>query len=321
MKRFKSVAAAFMIAAASVAAHAQTFPTKPIWMVTPFTSGGATGLLARSLGDRFTAAWGQPVLVDGRPSAGGIVATQVVANAPPDGYSILIATANLSIAPFLYKTLPYDTDTALTPIIEIVTVPNVIVARATLPVNTLSDLIALAKAQPGKLNYATPGVGSFPHLVAEMFKHDAGISLTHIPYKGTPAALVALLGGEVDMLSSNLSDVLSQIRAGKIKALAVTGKERFAALPDVPTVAEAGVPGFSAVGWMGLFAPRNTPAAVIDKLNHEANAALADPKMKGWLREQGFETVGGSAAQFAEFLKTDRQRWGEVVKYSGATAE
>jgi tripartite-type tricarboxylate transporter receptor subunit TctC len=320
MKVLRFVVAALLLAATTVS-WSQAYPTKPIRMITPFTSGGATGLLGRSIGEKLTAEWGQAVIVEGKPSAGGIVATQTVASSAPDGYTILLGTANLSIAPSLYKSLPYDPETALVPIIQFITVPNVIVARAGLPVKNMADVVALAKAQPGKLNYASPGSGSFPHLIMERFKHDTGADIAHIPYKGSPAALVSLVGGEVDLFSSNLADVSALIKAGKVRALAVTSPERFPTLPDVPTAAESGVPGFNAVGWMGFFAPQNTPPAIVDKLNKQIAVIVKAPEMRSWLREQGFEVVANTPQQFAEFLKADAARWSEVVRYSGVKPE
>jgi tripartite-type tricarboxylate transporter receptor subunit TctC len=320
MKALKYLAAGWMLCAAA-AAWSQAYPAKPIRMVTPFTTGGATGLLGRAIGEKLTSEWGQAVIVEGKPSAGGIVATQTVASSPPDGYTILLATANVSIAPSLYKSLPYDPETALVPVTEIITVPNVIVARPNLQAKTMADVVALARAQPGKLNYASPGSGSFPHLIMEQFKHDTGADILHIPYKGTPAALVALVAGEVDLFSSNLADVSALIKAGKVRAIAVTSPERFPTLPDVPTVAESGVPGFNAVGWMGFFAPQKTPAAVVDKLGKQIAAIVTAPEMRSWLREQGFEAVGSTPAQFATFLKADMARWAEVVRYSGLKPE
>lgn len=320
MKAIKYVAALAVLCAASVA-WPQAYPTKPIRMVTPFTTGGATGLLGRAIGEKLTAEWGQAVIVEGKPSAGGIVATQSVATSAPDGYTILLATANVAIAPSLYKSLPYDPETALVPITEIITVPNVIVARLGLPAKNISEIVALAKSQPDKLNYASPGSGSFPHLIMEQFKHDTSTDIAHIPYKGTPAALVALVAGDVDLFSTNLADVRALIKAGRVKAIAVTSAERFPTLPEVPTVAESGVPGFNAVGWMGFFAPQKTPPAIIDKLNKQIATVVKAPEMRAWLREQGFEAVGNTEAQFAAFLKADMARWAEVVRYAGVKPE
>lgn len=302
-------------------ATAETWPDKPIRMITPFTSGGATGVLGRVIGEKLTGVWGEGVVVEGRPSAGGIVATQAVASAQPDGYTILLATANVAIAPSLYKSLPYDPKTALLPLTEIITVPNVIVARPELPVKSIADVVALAKAQPGKLTYASPGSGSFPHLTMELLKKQTGTDILHVPYKGSPAALVALVGGEVDLFSSNYLDVAGLIQAGKLRALAVTSPKRLAALPDVPTVAESGVPGFDAVGWMGFFAPQKTPPAIADKLSRQIAAVVKEPAMSAWLHSQGFEAVGSSQQEFASYLASETLKWAEVVKFSGVKPE
>jgi tripartite-type tricarboxylate transporter receptor subunit TctC len=302
-------------------ALAQDYPNKSLRMVTPFPPGGSVGVLGRMLGDRLTTAWGQPVIVEPKPSAGGLLATDIVAKSPPDGYNILMVTANLTISASLYKKLPYDTVKDLAPITQMISVPNVVVVRSDLSVNNLQELIAYAKKEPGKLNYSSGGSGSFPHLAMELLKHQAGIDLAHIPYKGNAPALLGLLAKDVDLMSTNIGDVVPHIQAGKVRPIAVMSAVREPTLPNVPTVAEQGFPGFEASGWMGMLAPAGTPKPIIDKLNKELVAALRSEEMSKFLANQGFSVIANSPGEFAAFLPKDLKRWADAVKYSGATAD
>jgi tripartite-type tricarboxylate transporter receptor subunit TctC len=318
---FRLMIAAGLIALGASAARAKDYPTGPIHLLVPFPPGGSVNVIARLFGDQLTAAWKQPVVVDPKPGAGGVVATEALVRSPPDGQTLMMATVNVAIDASLYKHLPFDTTTDLTPITQVITVPNVIVVRADLPVKTLGDLIALAKKEPGKLNYSSGGSGSFPHLAMELLKHDAGIDIVHIPYKGNAPALLALLAKDVDLMSTNIGDVLQYIQAGKLRPLAVTGATREETLPNVPTVAEASVPGYAAAGWFGFFAPAKTPKPIIDKLNGQIRAALKSPKVAGYLKQQGYDAVSNTPEEFSAIMKTDIARWAVAVKASGARAD
>jgi tripartite-type tricarboxylate transporter receptor subunit TctC len=320
MKRllFSLVAIASLVSGVS-RSSAEDYPTRPIRIVLPFAAGGAVDIISRLLGEKMTAAWGQPVIVDAKPGAGGIVAANLVAKSPADGYTLLMMTANLTINPSLHRDLPYDTERDLAPVAELVGVPDVIVVRADVPAHNLAELIALAKSKPGKLNYASPGVGTFPHLAFELFKKQAGIDIVHIPYKGAAPATMAMLAKEVDVMSTNISDVRAHIESGAMRALAVTSATRSKALPDVPTIAESGLAGFEAAGWMGLLAPAGTPKAVIDKLNRQIVDSVKAESMSKMLVGQGFDVMTSSPEDFAAFIARDIPRWAEAVKISGAT--
>ncbi|MBI3373717.1 MAG: tripartite tricarboxylate transporter substrate binding protein [Betaproteobacteria bacterium] len=305
-------------AVASSCAAAQDYPNKPLRFVVPFPPGGSADILARTVGDKLTAALGQPVIVENKPGAGGIVGAETVAKSPPDGHTLLFANTNIAINPSLYKSLPYDTAKAFAPVILMVTVPNLLLVAEDVPAKSVAELIALAKASPGKLNYASAGNGTFPHLAVELFKLQAGISLTHVPYKGAAPALNALLGKEVQVLSNDLLNALSHVKAGKVKALAITGTSRSSAIPEIPSMAEAGLKDYAAVGWQGVMVPAGTPAAVIARLNAEIDKALKDHALRDRLTAQGLEVVGGSVQQFAEFVRRDTERWRGAVAASGA---
>jgi tripartite-type tricarboxylate transporter receptor subunit TctC len=316
----------FLLAAVGLAlgastASAQDYPVRPIRIVLPFAPGGAVDIISRMLGEKMTMAWGQPVIVDGKPGAGGIIATNAVAKSAGDGYTLLMTTANLTINPSLHKQLPYDTQRDLAPVVSMIGIPNVIVVRADLPVHNLAELIALAKREPGKLNYASPGTGTFPHLAFELFKKRAGIDVVHLPYKGAAPALLALLSKDVDIVSTNISDVLPHIASGAVRPLAVTSAIRSKTLPNVPTVAEAGIPDFEAAGWMGILAPAGTPKPVIDKLNRQIVDSLKSQDMTTMLVDQGFDMIAGTPEEFTAFIAKDIPRWAEAVKISGATAD
>ena len=299
-------------------ATAEDYPNKPIRFVVPFPPGGSADILARTVGDKLAAALRQPVVVENKPGAGGIVGAETVAKSAPDGYTLLFANTNIAINPSLYRSLPYDTEKAFLPVVQLVSVPNLLLVAEDVPVNSVADLIALAKAKPGTLNYASAGNGTFPHLAIELFKLQAGVSLMHVPYKGAAPALNALLAKEVQVLSNDLLNALPLVKAGKIKALAITGNVRSATIPEIPTMAEAGLKNYAAVGWQGVMVPAGTPAAIVARLNSEINKALKDVGLRDRLSAQGLEVVGGTAQQFAEFVRRDTERWRSAVDASGA---
>jgi tripartite-type tricarboxylate transporter receptor subunit TctC len=299
-------------------AAAEDYPNKPIRFVVPFPPGGSADILARTVGDKLATALRQPVVVENKPGAGGIVGAEAVAKSAPDGYTLLFANTNIAINPSLYRSLPYDAEKAFLPVVQLVSVPNLLLVAEDVPVNSVADLIALAKAKPGTLNYASAGNGTFPHLAIELFKLQAGVSLMHVPYKGAAPALNALLAKEVQVLSKDLLNALPLVKAGKIKALAITGNVRSATIPEIPTMAEAGLKNYAAVGWQGVMVPAGTPAAIVARLNSEINKALKDVGLRDRLSAQGLEVVGGTAQQFAEFVRRDTERWRSAVEASGA---
>jgi tripartite-type tricarboxylate transporter receptor subunit TctC len=277
--------------------------------------------LARVIGTRLTTALGQPVVVENKPGAGGILGAETVAKSPADGHTLLFANTNIAINPSLYKALPYDTPNAFAPVILMVNVPNLLLVAEDVKATNVKELIALAKAQPGKLNYASAGNGTFPHLAVELFKLQAGVSITHIPYKGAAPALNALLAKDVQVLSNDLVNAVPHVKTGKVRALAITGSTRSPALPEVPTMAEAGLKNYVAVGWQGIMAPAGTPPAVVAQLNAEINKALADPGLRSTLTSQGLEVMGGTSQQFGDFVRRDTDRWRAAVEASGAKVD
>jgi len=299
-------------------AAAQEYPNKSIRFIVPFPPGGSADILARTVGEKLASAMKQPVIVENKPGAGGIVGADAVAKSAPDGYTLLFANTNIAINPSLYKSLPYDTAKAFLPVIQMVSVPNLLLVAENVPANTVAELIALAKQKPGMLNYASAGNGTFPHLAIELFKLQAGISLVHVPYKGAAPALNALLAKEVQVLSNDLLNALPLVKAGKVKALAITGSVRSASSPEIPTMAEAGLKNYSAVGWQGVMVPAGTPHAIVARLNSEINKALHDTELRNRLTAQGLEVVGGTTEQFSEFVRRDTERWRSAVEASGA---
>jgi tripartite-type tricarboxylate transporter receptor subunit TctC len=310
-----------LLALGASGVHAQSYPSRPIRLVVPFPPGGSADALARTIGDRIGKAMGQSVVVENKPGAGGIPGASAVATAPADGHTLLFANTGIAINPSLYKKLPYDTATTFAPVALMVQVPNLLLVPADLGVSNVQELIAMAKARPGRLNYASAGNGTFPHLAVEMFKHLSGASITHVPYKGAAPALTALLAGEVQVLSSDLVTATQHVKSGKLKALAITSATRSPAMPEVPTMAEAGLRDYVAVGWQGIMVPAGTPAPVVERLNAEINKALADPELRTTLTSQGLQVVGGSVQQFADFVRQDTARWAVAVKVSGASVD
>lgn len=321
---WKAIITAFAVvstAAAPVVSSAETYPIKPITIVVPYGAGGTNDILARALAAGISPLLGQPVIVSNRAGAGGNLGAAHVANAAPDGYTLLLASSGVfAVNKWLYKNLPYDPDT-LAPVMLAGKVPNVLLASPTLPVNTEKELIAYAKDNPGKLNFASMGTGTSGHLMSELFMQQAGIQAQHIPYKGSTAALTDMLGGQVQLMFDNLPTALPHVKSGKLRALAVSTEQRTPLLPDVPTVAEAGVPGFEATAWFGVGAPAGTPTDVIAKLNKALAKAMEDPKTKEMLAAQGVTYTPNTAAEFAAFIASESPKWKKVVEISGATAD
>ncbi|MET0345632.1 MAG: tripartite tricarboxylate transporter substrate binding protein [Casimicrobiaceae bacterium] len=321
----RAIALVLAAAAAAFAPAASTqtpYPTKPVRVVVPFPAGGTTDLLARAASQKLSETWGQQALVDNRPGAGGNIGAELVAKAAPDGYTLLMGTVGThAINASLYPKMPYDHVKDFAPVILVAGVPNVLVVHPSLPVNSVQELIAYAKANPGKLNFASSGSGTSIHLSGELFKVMTGVQMTHIPYKGSAPALTDLVGGQVQLMFDNLPSSLAFIKAGKLRALAVTSAQRSPALPDVPTVAESGVPGFEASSWFGLLAPAGTPRDIVTKINADTQKWLASPDAKDKLAAQGAAAAGGSPEDFAKHIQAETAKWARVVKESGAKVE
>jgi tripartite-type tricarboxylate transporter receptor subunit TctC len=318
------VALAVFIAAAVPLAHAQApaYPTKPVRIVVPFPAAGTTDILARAIAQRLSEVEGQPFIVDNRPGAGGNIGAELVAKSAPDGYTLLMGTVGThAINPGLYPKMPYDHVKDFAPVLLVAGVPNVLVVYPGLPVHTVQELIAYAKANPGKLNFASSGAGTSIHLSGELFKSVTGVQIQHIPYKGSAPALQDLVGGQVQLMFDNLPSSLALIKSGKLRALAVTSATRSPALPDVPTVAESGLPGFEASSWFGLLAPAGTPAAVVARINADGDKWLATPEAREKLTAQGANVAGGTPEDFVKFIAAETSKWAKVVKESGAKVE
>ena len=315
-------AAALLAPAAGFAqAGAAAFPSKPIHIVVTFTTGGAPDILARLIGEKLQTTWGQPVVIDNKPGAGGNTGADAVAKAPPDGHTIVVGTVGThSINGALYTKMPYDMVKDFAPITLLATTPNMLVVHNDVPAKNLKEFIDLGK-KAGKMSFASSGSGTSIHVSGELFKTMTGIDMEHIPYKGRASAIPDLLGGRVTMMFDNMPSSLPLVKEGKLRALGVTSAQRSAAAPDIPTIAEQGLPGFEAVSWFALFAPANTPAPIVDKLQAEVSSILKSPEISKRLAEIGLDPVGGSPADLAGYQKREITKWTKVVKDSGATAE
>ncbi len=294
---------------------AQNYPNRPIRFVSPYAPGGGTDILARALGQKLSESLGSSVIIDNRPGGGGIIGTEAVVKAPPDGYTILLgSTGPLTVNPSLYKKLPYDTLRDLAPITLISIVPSVLAVHPSLPVKSVKELIAYAKAHPGELSFSSSGNGGSGHLAGEMFNVMAGVKMVHIPYRGTGPATIALVAGEVPLSFGNMLSMLPHVKSGRLRALAVTSVKRSPAAPELPTVAEAGVSHYEAGPWYGVLAPAGTPKDIIARLNSELVKVLRQPDMREKLQQEGGEAVGSSPEQFTEHIKAELVRWAKIIK-------
>ncbi len=325
MNRSKLAGAMALAALASLApqtAFAQAFPTKPVRLVVPFPPGGAVDISARLIGGELTKLLPQPVVIENRPGAGGNVAAELVARAAPDGYTLMMTTSGIhAINPALYAKLPFDAIKDFTPVSVVVSLINVIVVHPSVPVKSVTELIAAAKAAPGKLAYASSGSGTTIHLSAELFKSMAGINVLHVPYKGSAPAVTDLLAGQVNLMFDNIPSALPHVRAGKLRALAVTGNARSPLMPDLPTVSEAGLPGYESSVWFGIVGPANMAAPALQRLSSDTMKAVANPEFRARLLAQGYDPVGNTPEQMAQMIRDDVPKWGKVVRDSGAKAE
>jgi tripartite-type tricarboxylate transporter receptor subunit TctC len=302
--------------------HAQIYPTKPVKIVVPFPPGGPTDVVARMVAMKLSQSYGQQFVVENRPGAGGTIGSQSVAQAAPDGYTLLLgSTSSLAMAPSLYKNLGYDPRKSFAPVSLLSSSAQLIAVNANVPATSLTQLIALAKDKPGALAYASAGNGTPPHIAAEMFKSLAGVDLLHVPYKGGGPALIAVAGGEAQIIFEGLVTVLPQIKSGRIRALAITGNNRDEALPDVPTVGEAGLGAFQVNFWSGLVAPAGTPPPILASLNDALRKSLASSDAKETLTKLGLASAINSPAEFSRFIDTELARWTKVIQSSGAKVD
>jgi tripartite-type tricarboxylate transporter receptor subunit TctC len=313
-------AGAAALPAVSRVARAQAYPTRPVRIVVGLAPGGTNDIVARLMGQWLSERLGQPFVIDNRPGAASNIATEAVARAAADGYTLLLSSVNNAISATLYERLNFNFIRDITAVAGILRTPNVMVVNPSVPAKSVPEFIAYAKANPGKLNMASPGNGTSLHVVGELFKMMTGVNMVHVPYRGGGPALTDLLGGQVQVYFTGTVSSIEYIKTGRLRALAVTTATRSEALPDVPTVSEF-VPGYEASGWFGVGAPKSTPTEIIDKLNNEVNAALADPKMKARLADVGGSALSGSPADFGKLIADETEKWAKVIKFAGIKAD
>ena len=307
--------------AAAPAALAQAWPAKPVKIIVPFAAGGPADIYARAIGEKLQGVLGQPFVVEDKPGGGSIVGTDLVAKSPPDGYTLLMMSNTHTVNESLVPGKPFELMRDFVPVSPVNYSDLVLVVHPSVPADTLKDFIALAKAKPGALNYASSGNGTPYHMAGELFKAMAGVDILHVPYKGSSGARTDILGGQVQMMFDAITTMAPNVRAGKLKALGTSGKVRSPVLPEVPTVSEAGVPGYEAVIWLGLMAPAGTPPAIVERLNAEIRKIVASPEMRGAWEKQGAVAMSMSPAEFAKFMREDIEKWARIVKVSGAKAD
>jgi tripartite-type tricarboxylate transporter receptor subunit TctC len=318
MSLFSRLAAATLLCLLSVDAGAQAWPTRPVRIVVPFAAGGPADIFARAIAEKLQAALGQPFVVEDKPGGGSIVGTDAVAKSAPDGYTLLMMSNTHTVNESLIPDRPFQLMRDFVPISPVNYSDLVMVTHPSVPANSLKEFIALAKAKPGQLNYASSGPGTPYHMAGELFKAMAGVDIVHVPYKGSSGARTDILGGQVQMMFDAITTMAPNVQAGKLKALATSGKTRSPVLPDVPTVSEAGVPGYEAVIWLGLMAPAGTPKPIVDRLNAEIRRALDSPEMRAAWSKQGALAMSMSPEEFARFIREDIEKWARIVKISGA---
>ncbi len=318
MQKLNSLLLVVLCALVGTTAFAQTYPNKPIKLVVPFPVGGGTDIFARTVGQALTDTFKWTVVPDNKPGAGGNLGIDSVAKAPADGYTIgLGQTSNLAINPTLYTKLPYNPLKDLTPVVLLASAPLVIVVPENSPFKSYADIAKAAKSKPGQVTYGSPGNGTVAHLAMELLQNTSGIKLQHIPYKGASQALTDLMGGQIQIYASSIPTALSQIKDGRLRAIAVTSLTRSPSLPNIPTIAESGVKGFEAITWFGFVVPAGTPSNIVQELNKNINQVLKQPDIKAKLMSDGGDVLGGTSEQFANLLNKDLIRWGKVVKDSG----
>jgi len=312
--------AAGLLLALTTAVAAQQYPTKPIRIVVPFPPGGSNDVLSRAIGAQLSERLGKQVIIDNRGGAGAVIGTELVANASKDGYTLLVISLTHAVNPWLYK-LPYDPIRAFAPIAMLASGPNVLVVNPDLPAMSVKELIALAKEKPGQVQYASSGIGTYTHLGGELFKLATGVNLLHVPFRGGGPATIDVVAGNTKVMFSNLLTAVPHIRSGRLRALGVGDAKRNSVLPDVPTIAEAGVPGYEAANWWGVLAPAGTPAAIVDKLHQEISAAQDAAELHKQVANEGADIVKMTSAEFGAFMVREMNKWGHVVKEGGIKAE
>ena len=322
----KSTLMAVCVALASTVAvpapaQAQNYPNKPVKILFGFPAASATDIIARQVGQKISEKWGQPVVIDNRPGAGGNLGSEMAAQQPADGYTIFFGTVANAISATYYSKLNYDYLRDFTPITLVATTPLVVIVNSNVPYRNMTELIAFAKANPGKINFGSGGVGTSNHLAGEMFRSVTGTDMVHVPYKGTPAAIADLMSGQISVMFDNIVSAMPHIKSGRLKPIAVTSAKRVSSLPDVPTVAESGVPGFEAVSWIGALVPAGTPKEIVDKLHTDIVAVLRMPDVQEKLATSGAFTVGNSQEEFAAWNRNEIAKWGRAVKASGAKGD
>ena len=321
LRQISNLAMVLAIALFSATAPAEEYPSRTVKIVVPFAAGGPADIYARFLAQRLQEALGQAFMVDNRPRAGSLIGTEIVAKSQPDGYTLLLMSNTHTVNESLYKNKSYQLMRDFVPIAPINYSDLVLVVKSSLPVTNLHDFIKLAKAKPDALSYASSGSGTPYHMAGEMFKSMAGVSILHVPYKGSSGARVDVLGGQVDMMFDAVTTMSDFVRSGKVRALGTTGKVRSAILPDVPTVSEAGVPGYEAVIWLGLLAPKNTPAAIVNKLNAAITKIVSNPEVRAAWAKQGAVPMTMTPAEFTRYINDDIAKWAHIVKISGARVD
>ena len=316
--RIVSTAIALLVSAGAGAQPAPAWPVKPVRIVVPFSPGGSTDVTARVIGQRLTEQIGQSFAIDNRAGAGGNIGAELVAKAPPDGYTLLLATTGvMSINQYLYKVLAYDPERDFAPITQLGGLPLVLVANPALPARTLKELVAIARKRPGDLTFASSGIGGGTHMTAELFNAASGLKMVHVPYKGSPQAIQDLVAGNVILMFDQVVSSMPQVNAGKLRALAITSAQRFQTLPDLPTIAESGFPGFESVSFNGLAAPAATPREIVNRVQGEVAKALKTPELRERMLRDGMEPVGSTPEAFAAFIRSERVKWSRVVKDLG----
>jgi tripartite-type tricarboxylate transporter receptor subunit TctC len=320
LPRIRAALSAAVLAAASLTVGAQTYPAKPVRVIVPFAPGGGSDFTGRLVAQKLTERLGTTFVVENRPGAGGNLGAELALKAPADGYTLLLISASYTVNPSVYK-LSFDPIADITPVIQVSGGPYVVAVHPSVPANTLAEFVAYAKRQPEKLAYGTSGNGSIMHVASQYFADAAGIKVLHIPYKGTGPALQDTIGGQVQLIFGAIPATLPHVKAGRLRALAVTTSKRVSAAPELPTVAEVGYPGYEVTNWHGLIAPRGVPAEIVERLNREVNELIKGEEMKKSLAADGLEPAGGSPAHFAEILKVEAARWAKVVKQAGIKVE
>lgn len=322
MLRAAALSGLVFCALGAMSCAAQTaYPSKPVRFIVPFAPGGGTDIVARVLAQRLNDAWGRAVIVDNRPGAGSTLGTDLAVKSPADGYTMLLSSISLAFNASLYKSLPFDPTRDLAPVTLVAIQPNMLVTNPRLPAQSVKELLALAKQKPGSIKYASGGNGSGPHLATELLKMSTGVELTHVPYKGTGPALIDLLAGQVDMMIAVTASALPHVRAGRLRALAVTGEARSTVAPDVPTLDESGIPGYEFKTWYGIQVPARTPVAIVNELNQRVSDVLARPDVVEQFNAAGLDARASSPRDFGALIAAEISKWGKVVKASGARIE